>query len=57
MRKVRLIPAMALRNRLIPFIVFRNLSMNCSSSVISDPALDKKGERISVPFPLFWFYF
>jgi hypothetical protein len=44
MRKVRLIPAIALRNRLIPFIVFKNPSMD-HSPLYFDPAYDKKGER------------
>jgi hypothetical protein len=55
MRNVRLIPAMILRNRLIPFIVFRNPSMDYSSSFV-DSVYDKKGEGI-IPFPLPRFYF
>jgi hypothetical protein len=58
MRKVRLTPAMTLRNRLIPFIVFENLCMN-GSSATGDPGYDKKGKGYSrsllFPFPLFYF--
>jgi hypothetical protein len=55
MRNVRLIPAMILRNRLIPFIVFRNTPMDYSS-LIFDSAYDKKGEGM-LPLPLYLIYF
>jgi hypothetical protein len=55
MRNVRLIPAMILRNRLIPFMVFKNPSMNYSS-LINNLDDDKKGEGMH-PLPFPWFYF
>jgi hypothetical protein len=55
MRNVRLIPAMILKNRLIPFIVFKNTPMDYSS-LIFDSAYDKKGEGM-LPLPLYLIYF
>jgi hypothetical protein len=55
MRNVRLIPAMILRNRLIPFMVFKNPSMD-HSPLYFDSAYDKKGEgMLPLPFPRFYF--
>jgi hypothetical protein len=48
MRNVRLIPAIILKNRLIPFIVFKNPSMD-HSSLINNLGDDKKRGRDTSP--------